>query len=394
MIYRDFKGEKLSALGLGTMRMPVVNGKEESINEAKAREMVDFAMKNGINYYDTAWMYHGGNSERMIGKILADYPRGSFNLATKFPGNIRENIGRVEEIFEEQLRRCRVDYFDFYLFHNVCEINVDNYMDPQYGVMEYLLKQKKEGRIRHLGFSTHGRVDVMRRFMDAYGKDMEFCQIQLNYLDYKFQHAKEKVELIKQYGLPVWVMEPLRGGKLATVDDKYAAELTALRPDESVPGWGFRFLQSIPEVTMVLSGMSNLQQLADNIRIFSEDKPLDSHELTALTGVVDKMISEIALPCTGCRYCTAKCPKGLDIPMLIEHYNEHVYSQGGLRAPLWLASIPADKQPSACIGCRSCEQVCPQEIKISETMRDFVERLKVVKEGAAYGVKPIEDKRA
>ena len=175
MIYRDFKGEKLSALGLGTMRMPVVNGKEESIDEAKAREMVDFAMKNGINYYDTAWMYHGGNSERMIGKILADYPRGSFNLATKFPGNIRENIGRVEEIFEEQLRRCRVDYFDFYLFHNVCEINVDSYMDPQYGVMEYLLKQKKEDRIRHLGFSTHGRVDVMRRFMDAYGKDLEFC---------------------------------------------------------------------------------------------------------------------------------------------------------------------------------------------------------------------------
>ena len=202
------------------------------------------------------------------------------------------------------------------------------------------------------------------------------------------------MELIKQYGLPVWVMEPLRGGKLATVDDKYAAELTALRPDESVPGWGFRFLQSISEVTMVLSGMSNLQQLADNIRIFSEDKPLDSHELTALTGVADKMISEIALPCTGCRYCTAKCPKGLDIPMLIEHYNEHVYSQGGLRAPLWLASIPADKQPSACIGCRSCERVCPQEIKISEAMKDFVERLKTVKEGAAYGVKPIEDKRA
>ena len=139
--------------------------------------------------------------------------------------------------------------------------------------------------------------------MDAYGKDLEFCQIQLNYLDYKFQHAKEKVELIKQYGLPVWVMEPLRGGKLATVDDKYAAGLTALRPDESVPGWGFRFLQSIPEVTMVLSGMSNLQQLADNIRIFSEDKPLDSHELTALTGIADKMIGETALPCTGCRYC-------------------------------------------------------------------------------------------
>ena len=381
MIYRDFKGEKLSALGLGTMRMPVVDGKEDSIDEAKAREMIDFAMQNG-------------NSETMIGKILADYPRESFNLATKFPGNILENIGRVEEIFEEQLRKCRVSCFDFYLLHNVCEINVDGYMDPRYGVMEYLLRQKKEGRIRHLGFSTHGRVDVMRRFMDAYGRELEFCQIQLNYLDYKFQHAKEKVELIRQYGLPVWVMEPLRGGKLAAMDDKYAAQLMALRPDESIPGWGFRFLQSIPEVTMVLSGMSNMQQLEDNIKIFSEDKPLDGHEMTALMGIADKMISEIALPCTGCRYCTAKCPKGLDIPMLIEHYNEHVYSQGGLRAPLWLASIPADKQPSACIGCRSCERVCPQGIKISEVMKDFVERLKVVKEGAAYGVKPVEDNRA
>lgn len=388
MIYRDFKGEELSALGLGTMRLPTMNGKSEDIDEAKTREMVAYAMQNGINYYDTAWMYHGGNSETVIGRVLSDYPREKFNLATKFPGNIKENITKVEEICQRQLEKCQVNYFDFYLFHNVCEVDVDDYMNPKYGIMDHLLKQKQAGRIRHLGFSAHGRVDVMRRFLDAYASELEFCQIQLNYLDYKFQHAKEKVALISEYGLPVWVMEPLRGGKLARPNEKYTAELKTLRPEESAAGWGFRFLQSLPEVTMVLSGMSDMQQLRDNISTFAEDKPLGDGEMRALLGAADKMIEEIALPCTGCRYCTAKCPKGLDIPMLIEHYNEHVYSEGGLRAPLWLASLPESKQPSQCIGCRSCEAVCPQEIKISEVMKDFLERLKTVRDGAAYGVRP------
>ena len=175
MIYKQFQDIRLSALGLGAMRLPVLEGKDAQIDEPAAQEMVDYAMEHGINYYDTAWGYHSGQSELALGRALARYPRESFYLATKFPGYDLNNMGRVEEIFEAQLKKCQVDYFDFYLFHNVCEMNIDAYLDPQYGIDAYLTAQKANGRIRHLGFSAHGSVEVMKRFLDAYGKDLEFC---------------------------------------------------------------------------------------------------------------------------------------------------------------------------------------------------------------------------
>lgn len=211
--------------------------------------MVDYAMEHGINYYDTAWGYHGGQSELVIGRALKRYPRESYYLATKFPGYDLSNMDKVEEIFEKQLKKCGVEYFDFYLFHNVCEMNIDAYLDDKYGIYRYLMKQKRAGRIRHLGFSAHGSYDVMKRFLEAYGEGMEFCQIQLNYLDWTFQDAKGKLELLAEHQLPVWVMEPLRGGKLAELSEEDAELLKNLRPDESVPAWAFRFLQSIPGVT-------------------------------------------------------------------------------------------------------------------------------------------------
>ncbi|MDE7233676.1 MAG: aldo/keto reductase, partial [Ruminiclostridium sp.] len=214
MIYKSFGEKKLSALALGAMRLPTVDGDDSRIDETRTAEMVDYAMKNGINYYDTAWGYHSGNSEIVMGKCLKKYPRESFYLASKFPGYDLSNMTKVREIFEKQLEKCQVDYFDFYLFHNVCEMNINEYLDPKYGILDYLLEQKKNGRIKHLGFSAHGSYDVMKRFLDAYGKHMEFCQIQLNWLDWSFQNAKEKVALLEEYKLPVWVMEPLRGGKL------------------------------------------------------------------------------------------------------------------------------------------------------------------------------------
>ena len=210
MIYRDFQDIKLSALGMGAMRLPVVDGDDSRIDEKKAEEMVAYAMANGVNYYDTAWGYHGGNSELVMGKALKNYPRESFYLASKFPGYDLANMDKVEEIFEKQLEKCQVEYFDFYLFHNVCEMNIDAYLDPKYGIFEYLMKQKENGRIRHLGFSAHGKMDVLKRFLDAYGEHMEFCQLQLNYLDWTFQNAKEKVELMREHNIPVWLMEPAR----------------------------------------------------------------------------------------------------------------------------------------------------------------------------------------
>ncbi len=376
MIYRDFQGLKLSALGFGAMRLPVIDGDDSQIDEAAALCMVDTAMKSGINYYDTAWGYHGENSETVMGKALARYPRDSFYVATKFPGYDASNWNKIREIFPRQLEKLGVDYFDFYLFHNVCEMNIDAYLDDeQYGIYSYLIAQKREGRIRHLGFSCHGEPDVLKRFLDAYGKDMEFCQLQLNYLDWTFQHGKEKVELLRQWGIPVWVMEPLRGGKLAKLPPEHEAALTALRPDEEIPAWAFRFLQSIPSVTVILSGMSNREQLEKNLATFAKDKPLSEAEMRVLMDVAARMLSRGTVPCTACHYCVSHCPMSLDIPYLLSLYNEHAYTGGGFIAPMALSALPADKLPSACLQCRSCEQVCPQQIKISEVLADFSRKL-------------------
>lgn len=375
MITKKFKDLELSALGMGTMRLPIIDGEDSDIDEEKTAEMVAYAMEHGINYYDSAWGYHDGNSETVIGKVLSKYPRDSYYLATKFPGYDLSNMDKVEEIFEKQLKKCRVDYFDFYLIHNVCEMNINEYLDTKYGILDYLLKQKENGRIRHLGFSEHGSCNVMKRFLEAYGEHMEFCQIQLNYIDWSFQNGKGKLELLKEYNLPVWVMEPLRGGKLAKLPEAAEKQLKKLRPEENIPAWAFRYLQSFPEVTMVLSGMSNFEQLQENIKTFETDKPLNEEEKSTLLDIAGHLLDGI-LPCTACHYCTSHCPKGLDIPNLLELYNEHSFSDGGFIAPMALMAVPEEKHPNACISCKSCEAVCPQQIKISEAMTDFTSKLK------------------
>ncbi len=375
MIYKEFKGKKLSALGMGAMRLPVVDGQNAVIDEAATAEMFDYAIEKGINYFDTAWGYHDGQSEVVVGKLLKKYPRDSFYIATKFPGYDLSNMNKIEEIFEKQLEKTGMDYFDFYLFHNVCELNVDGYLDEKYGIFEYLMKQKENGRIKHLGFSTHGSYDTVKRFLDAYGEHMEFCQIQLNYIDYEFQNAKAKLELLREYNIPVWVMEPVRGGMLAKLDDEYEARLATKRPDEATVAWAFRYLQTIPEVVVTLSGMSNFEQLKDNIDTYETDKALSEDEFNELMSVANDMVAKIALPCTACKYCTTHCPKGLNIPELIEIYNEHIFTGGGFLAGFAVEAMPEDKRPHACIGCKQCEAVCPQGIKISEMMKDFVDKL-------------------
>ena len=375
MIYKEFQDLKLSALGMGAMRLPVMDGDDGRIDEQAAFDMVDYAFEQGINYYDTAWGYHNGQSELVMGRALKRYPREKFYLATKFPGYDLANMDKVKEIFEKQLEKCQVEYFDFYLFHNVCEMNIDAYLDEKYGIFDYLVKQKKAGRIRHLGFSAHGSYEVMERFLKAYGQEMEFCQIQLNYMDWEFQDAKKKAELLSRYHLPVWVMEPLRGGRLAKLSQEDEEKLKALRPDETIPAWAFRFLQSIPQVTMVLSGMSNMEQLKENIRTFQEEKPLTDQEKKELLEIADQIVKKSRVPCTACHYCVSHCPQGLDIPRLLALYNEHRVTGGGFIAPMALSALPEDQRPGACIGCRSCEAVCPQQIHVSEVMADFNARL-------------------
>ena len=377
MIYNDFQGIKLSALGMGNMRLPVLEGSDSRIDIEAAREMIAYCMESGINYYDTAYGYHDGQSELVIGELLKAYDRKSFYLASKFPGYDLQNMPKVREIFEEQLKKCQVEYFDFYLFHNVCEMNIDAYLDPGYGIFDYLIEQKKNGRIKHLGFSAHGDLACIARFLEAYGRYMEFGQIELNYFDYKFQDAKGKVELLGKWNIPVWVMEPVRGGQLASLSEDAEAKLKAARPDEEIPAWAFRFLQSIPGVTVTLSGMSDLHQVKENIATYESLKPLNGQEWELLLGIADEMIQKTTVPCTGCHYCTAHCPKKLDIPFLLQLYNEAVVAGSGIFiAPMALASVDADKRPECCIGCHSCEKVCPQMIHIPEELKSFAEKMK------------------
>lgn len=376
MIYSDFQGLKISQLGMGNMRLPVIDNDDSRIDKDKTREMIKYCMENGINYYDTAYGYHNGNSELVVGELLKEYDRDSFYLASKFPGYDLNNMPHVEEIFEEQLKKCQVDYFDFYLFHNVCELNIDSYLDPKFGIYDYLMEQKKNGRIKHLGFSAHGDIANMTRFLDAYGKDMEFCQIELNYFDYLFQDAKGKVKLLNDRNIPIWVMEPVRGGQLATLSDEDTAKLQAARADEDVPAWAFRFLQSIEGVTVILSGMSNMDQLTANISTFETNKPLNKEEMDLILDIADGMIKKTTVPCTACHYCVSHCPMKLDIPFLLKLYNEAmVAGSGDFIAPMALASLPADKQPECCVACHSCEQVCPQTIKIPDHLASFARKL-------------------
>ncbi len=367
MLFKDFHGERLSALGLGCMRFPTLDGDDGKVDEAKAEEIVRYAMEHGVNYYDTAWPYHKGQSEPLMGRLLSAYPRESFFLASKFPGYSAENMGKKEEIFASQLERCRVDYFDFYLFHNVSDDNIDRYLDPQYGVVDYFRAQKAAGRIRHLGFSTHGSLETVKRFLAAF-PEAEFCQIQLNYMDWKFQRAADKVALLRERGIPVWVMEPVRGGRLAALDEPLAEKLRALRPQESIPAWAFRFLQSIDGIGMVLSGMSSLEQVSENISTMSESHPLSDAELEALLAVGQELCRRTAVPCTACHYCVEKCPQGLDIPALLALYNAHLNGENAAGA---VAALPEGKRPQSCHACRSCEKVCPQQIKIAATLGQF-----------------------
>lgn len=374
MIYKDFQGLKLSALGMGTVRLPITSENSADVDIPAVDRMVDAAMEQGVNYYDLGWDYHGCRAETIVSQSLLRYPRDSYYLATKFPGYYPDKLDKVAEVFEEQLRHCGVDYFDFYLLHNVCEANIDAYLSPKYGIIDYFLEQKKNGHIRHLGFSTHGGVENIRAFLNAAGQHMEFCQIQLNWLDWTFQRANEKVELLRERNIPVWVMEPLRGGKLLKLPEEGVKRLQSLRPEETVYGWGLRFLQTIPEVTMTLSGFSSVEQIMENVKTFSKAKPLHQEEWDALQTIAETLKQQSGVPCTACRYCVSHCPQQLNIPKLLELYNEQTFTGGGFIAPRAMMALPEEQRATACIGCGSCEAFCPQGIKISEAMAALVQR--------------------
>ncbi len=373
MIYSDFCGDKLSLLGFGTMRLPTLA--DGTVDRETFCRMVDLAIAGGINYFDTAWPYHSGLSETELGKALSKYPRESYYIATKYPGHQISKSYDPRAIFEKQLEKCGVDYFDFYLLHNVYENSIPVYMDGRWGILEYFKEQKRLGRIKHLGFSTHATTDTLRSFLDLAGDSMEFCQIQLNWVDWTLQDGIGKVKLLNDRSIPIWVMEPVRGGKLCSLSSENEERLKVLRPNESIPAWGFRFLQDIPGVKMILSGMSSIPQMEDNLMTFEWEKPLSDSERSLLLEMAEELKNSV--PCTSCRYCTEGCPMGLDIPMLIANYNELLYAPVTNTA-MRLDALPEDKLPSACIGCGACNAICPQKIDIPRVLRDHAARLATV----------------
>ena len=370
---RRLCGEEVSLLGFGAMRLPTQeNG---TIDREKAGKLVDTLYLGGVNYFDTAYVYHQGESEEFLGEALQKYPRESFYLATKTPGHLINPDYDPADAFERQIRRCRTDYFDFYLLHNVMECSLPTYTNPDLRVMDYLLEQKAKGRIRHLGLSSHGQLPMLQKYMEEYGREIEFVQLQINYLDWTLQQAKEKYEWITGLGLPVIVMEPCRGGRLAALDPESEHKMKTLRPQDSVPSWAFRFAGSLPNVSVVLSGMTTMEHAEDNLKTFNHFEKLSETEQALLADTAKTMLDIV--PCTACRYCCDGCPMQLDIPGLLSLYNDTRFSPT-MTSGMVIMGMPEDKKPSACIGCGACAQVCPQHIDIPAALSDLA---KIVAEG-------------
>lgn len=371
MLYKPFHNLSISQLGMGCMRLPTI-GERGPIDEEKAREIIEYVYEHGVNYFDTAYRYHNGESEKFVGKVLSQYPRDSWYLASKMPGHMMQPGWTPAGIFEDQLARCGVEYFDFYLLHNLCETSIDTYMDEELGILDYLLEQKKAGRIRYLGFSAHARPETMERFL-AWRDCFDFAQIQLNYLDWTLQNAKRKYDILVERGIPVMVMEPCRGGRLASLNEEANAMLKKARPNDSIASWAFRFVKSMPGVQVILSGMTQLDQAADNIKTFSDPTPLTEEEMELLQKAASTLVNLV--PCTACRYCCEGCPKNLDIPNLISLYNEVSFDPSPGLA-FMVAALKDEEMPSNCIACGECKKVCPQGIDIPEIMK--IDRKSVV----------------
>jgi predicted aldo/keto reductase-like oxidoreductase len=369
MIYRDLCGIRTSMLGFGAMRLPTVDGKGASpIDYARTEQIIDRAIEGGVNYFDTAYPYHGGQSEIVLGKILSKYPRESYLLATKFPGHQICESYDPREVFEHQLKKCGVEYFDFYLLHDVNETSVDTYLDKRWGIIDYFLEQKRAGRIRRLGFSSHARLGALKEFLDGAGGAMDFCQIQLNYIDYTLQQAKEKLELLESRGIPAIIMEPVRGGKLARLEGEVKERVLAIAEGGSCASVAFRFLQGFDGVRVVLSGMSDMAQVEDNLSTFDSLNPLDPSSVEELLAVAETMKGGV--PCTGCRYCVDGCPMGIDIPMLMGTYNEMSVSRSS-NAARRVEFLEEGRRPVDCISCGACSAVCPQKIDIPTALKSL-----------------------
>ena len=382
MIYKTFKDLKLSQLGFGCMRFTTDPATGE-IDQEKVNEMFDLAIRGGVNYFDTAYPYLGGKSEIAMAEALSRYPRDSYFIADKFPGHsLTAPIDNIA-LFHVSLRKCKADYFDFYLLHNITEWSEKFYESEEYHIIPDMLQMKKEGKIRYLGFSFHGGPELLEAFLTRHEGEFDFVQIQLNYLDWTLQDAKKKYEIIVRHGLGVWVMEPCRGGKLAALPEAESARLRALHEKndstEPVPGdasYAFRFLQGLPGVTVVLSGMSALAQMQDNISYMSEFDTLTTDQMETVSRARAELAKIPLIPCTTCNYCAKVCPMEIGISGTFTAKNIYTL-YGDLNAAKhqegWLVGGHGRKQAINCVKCGACEEACPQHIQIRDELEKAAE---------------------
>lgn len=362
MEQRRIKNQPVSLLGMGCMRLPKFPDTEE-IDIALTEKMIDYAYRHGITYYDTAYPYHNGQSELVIGSILKKYPRESFLLADKLPIWKCRTLEDVKHIFEEQLQKCQTEYFDFYLCH---AMNIERFKTyKELGVFPYLLELKQQGKIRHLGFSFHDAAQNIIPIAEEL--DWDFAQIQFNYLDYDMQDAKKQYEELTSRNISVVVMEPVRGGMLANVCQEAEAIFQELQPEKSNASWALRYAADFENIKVILSGMSSMEQLMDNIGTFTEYKPLTPREKNAIAEAKKLILGNDFIPCTGCRYCMP-CSFGVDIPRVFRTYNLYGIHKDLARFKKDMKEIEESCLPKHCRKCGKCMRECPQHIAIPEQL--------------------------
>lgn len=360
MIYKNFKDIKLSRLGMGNMRLPLIEGgKDADIDYVKGQEIIDKVYEAGVNYYDSAYVYHSGQSEVFLGKALKKYPRDSYYITTKY--NVGANPD-YKATFEEQLKRFDEEVIDFYLIHCVMDGNVDTYLTN--GCIDYFLEQQKLGKIKYLGFSSHGSPATLEKMASHH--DWDFAQIQLNYFDWLFGTAKEEYEILVNKNIPIMVMESIRGGKLAKLSDDAEKLLKDMHPDWSTASWGFRWLKSLDGVQVALSGMTYLDNVIDNVNTYSDETGLTEEEKDVLYKACDLFHKHLSIPCTGCKYCVDGCPVEINIPAVLHAYND--FKIDGWPALKALKNVETKGKPQDCIGCGQCLAHCPQSIDTPNLM--------------------------
>ncbi len=370
VVKRKYKNIEVPLLALGCMRLPMKGGE---IDQVELNRMVDYCIEHGANYFDTAYMYVDEKSELAIGKSLKRYNRKDFLLADKSPIYKMKTKDDVRKIFNEQLKKCQVDYFDFYMCHNINKNTVDTYRSVE--MVEELKKLKKEGKIKYLGFSFHGTPQILKEVVNDYNWD--FAQLQINYLDWDVVKAQEQYDIVQKKGIPVIVMEPLRGGGLVNLSEKPLKELKS-NSTYTPAAFGLRWAASRENVVTVLSGMSNLEQVKENIETFIDFKPMTKEEEELALKIAKIIQSQGEINCTACKYCLEVCPRGINIPALFALYNQYKVTNNKMLFKIYYESLGEEERADKCINCNLCNKNCPQNLEIPKLLAKIEDEYKKV----------------